>query len=190
MNDIIDRMLVKAKVKVVVPETEELSEMWDMGYIAPLALSNKGPAFKLITLVPDEVVWRGGSSGDFSAIPKRYSSIIWETVGRYIGLKDKNGRRIFEGDIVKYYCYGVEYQDKYELKLVEWVDECCGFEPFSDSLENCGHCGGGLEPNLCEVIGNIHDDPEFLKTQIDKGNDTMQQINSIREYYFKKTKEK
>ena len=80
-----------------------------------------------------------------------------ETVGQYTGLTDKNGKKIFEGDIVTTPYYGIEFQ------TVEWVKTSCGFEPFSDSNLNCGHCGGGVVPNFCEVVGNIHDNSELLK---------------------------
>lgn len=82
--------------------------------------------------------------------------VIPETVGQFIGLTDKSGKKIFEGDIVVYL-----YDNK--PHLVEWKDTSCGFEPFSDSNENCGHCGGGLMPESTKVIGNIHDNPELLK---------------------------
>lgn len=85
-----------------------------------------------------------------------------ETVGQYTGLKDKNGTKIFEGDIVKYLPDWRIYNDA-EKYVVEWKDKSCGFEPFSDSMENCHHCGGGLDPADCEVIGNIHDNPELME---------------------------
>ncbi len=87
----------------------------------------------------------------------RSFDIIPETVGQYTGLTDKNGKKIFEGDIVTTPYYGIEFQ------TVEWVKTSCGFEPFSDSNLNCGHCGGGVVPKFCEVVGNIHDNPELLK---------------------------
>ena len=87
----------------------------------------------------------------------RRCKVIPETVGQYTGLTDKNGKKIFEGDIVTTPYYGIEFQ------TVEWVKTSCGFEPFSDSNLNCGHCGGGVVPNFCEVVGNIYDNPELLK---------------------------
>ena len=85
--------------------------------------------------------------------------VIPETVGQFTGLYDINGKEIFEGDIVKELDYGhYTYQ-------VEWKDTSCGFEPFSDSEENCHHCDGGLDSRRCEVIGNIYDNPELLEVE-------------------------
>lgn len=79
-----------------------------------------------------------------------------ETVGQYTGLKDKNGNKIFEGDIVKFVRYGV----------VTWHEVLGGFvlffrpqNPFGSSLHwmlfDIGICP-------YEVIGNIHDNPEIF----------------------------
>ena len=80
-----------------------------------------------------------------------------ETVGQFTGLCDKNGRKIFEGDIV-------EFTDKYtwkkgKAKIV--------FEAFKWKYSGC-YYGGNPIVWLCiddtsikfEVIGNIHDNPE------------------------------
>lgn len=81
------------------------------------------------------------------------------TVGQYTGLTDKNGTRIFEGDIIK--CISrfdakdmVVIFETAEFHLVDCQRyknymECCGYKQF-----------GTLET---EVIGNIHDNPELLR---------------------------
>lgn len=70
-----------------------------------------------------------------------------ESVGQYTGLTDKNGKRIFEGDIVFVPCLGKSY----EVKFV--------FGQFFVGI----NCPVAYERHTCEVIGNIHDNPELLK---------------------------
>lgn len=93
-----------------------------------------------------------------------------KTVGQFTGLRDKNGRDIWEGDIFKEDGSGIvrsvfrvpgglafednpvsfgydhrapvyPYSSIAEMQSVSWLSQCC------------------------EVIGNIHDDPELLKTE-------------------------
>ncbi len=83
--------------------------------------------------------------------------VIPETVGQYTGLTDKNGKKIFEGDIVKGLFVFGEISSvvifKYGSFGIEWnIDEIKVLDPFL-----------GLRNIECEVIGNIHDNPELLK---------------------------
>lgn len=76
-------------------------------------------------------------------------------VEQYTGLKDKNGKMIYEGDIVKMPDWAVE--PKY--KKVSFVKLSCGFEPF---VNGCFECVSPDSEEV-EVIGNIHDNPELLE---------------------------
>lgn len=85
--------------------------------------------------------------------------IIPETVGQYTGLTDKNGKKIFEGDIVKFctelkeICF-VDYgKGKYILRQLK-KDKHLSWQSI-DIFE--------LFDLECEVISNIHDNPELLK---------------------------
>ena len=88
--------------------------------------------------------------------------VIPETVGQYTGLTDKNGKKIFERDIV-------EFTDKYTRKKgrAEIV-----FEAFKWKYSGC-YYGGNPIVWLCiddgsiefEIIGNIHDNPELLEQE-------------------------
>lgn len=71
------------------------------------------------------------------------------TVGWYTGLKDKNGTKIFEGDIVLLKGYDEPYQVVF--------DESC-FLVYSDSVR---YAMDNFYDYEIEVIGNIYDNPEL-----------------------------
>lgn len=105
-----------------------------------------------------------------------------QTIGQYTGLTDKNGQKIFEGDIIRYAdmydynCYlesldNTEAYDKCDLGDIWTVDEVVygikiGYPAF-DLNKHDWDCNGLSELNesgnyFYEIIGNIHDNPELL----------------------------
>lgn len=89
--------------------------------------------------------------------------VIPETVGQYTGLTDKNGKKIFEGDIVKEEdCVHNGEVQIYGRKWVVYFDKGVFFG-WRKGYKSCGL--SKFIPNISgiEIIGNIHDNPELLK---------------------------
>ena len=80
-------------------------------------------------------------------------AVIPETVGQYTGLTDKNGKRIFEGDIVSLV--------KHDGLIYKVVYVPCRYELVNSKGVNCFVLDIYKSENI-EVIGNIHDNPELL----------------------------
>lgn len=98
--------------------------------------------------------------GDFSIIytydPIEKRMVYADTVGQYTGIVDKNGKKIFEGDILQFTNNDNE-QTNYEVIWFgnRWAVVMCGTNS-SDDLDIffCEHS---------EIIGNIYDNPELLE---------------------------
>lgn len=83
------------------------------------------------------------NNGKIDLIPYE---VIPETVGQFIGLKDKNGIEIYEDDIVD--CCRFDNNEIYRFKVKDIRDIPSEF--------------GGSNTNWKEVIGNIYDNPDLL----------------------------
>ena len=104
--------------------------------------------------------------------------VIAETVGQFTGLTDKNGKKIFEGDILR--IVSKDYVGFNEIGKVEFKDGCFGASYFSAwerkysfgdwHFHRIGQIDKWQDMNASgemkytyEVIGNIHDNPELLE---------------------------
>lgn len=88
-----------------------------------------------------------------------HTPVIPETVGQCTGLKDKNGKLIFEGDIVKDSDSGL-FGEVIFATAADGFDGMTGFmvDDVDDGFQN--YNGFWL---LVKIIGNIHDNPELLQ---------------------------
>lgn len=79
-----------------------------------------------------------------------------DTVGQYTGLTDKNGKRVFEGDVMGFDAYGFHYKG-----VVSFADgnfyincNCSNAFPFLDDA---------IKRHDAIYVGNIHDGPEMME---------------------------
>ncbi|MEC0765060.1 YopX family protein [Bacillus atrophaeus] len=119
-----------------------------------------------IYLGDNEVKFPIGNTNDILDINEEYSNLIFQ---QYTGLKDKNGREIYEGDIVRNH-----RSTSNELLEVLWQEEVA--QHASDGIYWTKEVPGfrfkrikrGLTTVFVahvdlEVIGNVYKDPELLE---------------------------
>ena len=82
-------------------------------------------------------------------------SVKPDSVGQYTGLTDKNGKRIFEGDIVDI------LTENEEIGVVEYEDG--GFLVSADGF--CVDFHANINGTDLEIIGNIHDNGELMEVR-------------------------
>lgn len=110
----------------------------------------------------------------FQQIPNNWRT-VWELM-QYTGLKDRNGKKIFEGDIVICGDGGENFSQTYDEEKDEFIDthkaQVIGptetYPAFEIDPNPCDDCNGlsqALATGTIEVIGNIYEHPDLLQRE-------------------------
>ena len=130
---------------------------WIEGYYVETVDYRTDSAVHLIIELPSTFYPRGEIAGEYE--------INSSTIGQYTGLTDKNGKKIFEWDILKIHytteLFGETLSTQYNA-LVMFEDGCNVAKGIFDGAELVGDLSAFSNDEV-EVIGNIHDNPELLE---------------------------
>lgn len=136
------------------------SDTWIYGSLFNSIWRKSADGSRVCYIFPDNMLDDDNGGGDcwedFAKVAEQYE-VDPATVGQYTGLKDENGREIYEGDIIGRSdgsINGWEWPFKSEIKR---NDEECGF--------NTPNWGDMDSTHYYNVLGNIHDNPDLPKTE-------------------------
>ena len=154
MNDILFRAKAINRKEVFEYRTSYKNGDWVYGLITK-KFDDEFP------ILPAEMTNEDGVSG---------IDVDYKTIGQYTGLTDKNGKKIFKGDILKI-SFGKEflkavvkfgYYNQTDKILKSHLGIYFDFVDSESYRKDVGFWAGKTFSKI-EVIGNIHDNPELLK---------------------------
>lgn len=93
-------------------------------------------------------------------------TILTKTICQCTGLKDKNGKLIWENDIVKFNVYNYEKLESSTISQIKWCNNLCALSLVVNNRGTRGTLGHLMDLNKeIEVIGNIFDNKELLESE-------------------------
>ena len=104
------------------------------------------------------IIYGGANKNDPSVGLDKWV-VYTDTLGQFTGLTDNNGKKIFEGDIVK--AIDMDDRDLCGAVTFNYMSWCVEGRNWADTLYMAN------DLHELEVIGNIHDNPELLEDKYD-----------------------
>lgn len=84
-------------------------------------------------------------------------------IEQYTGLKDKNGKEIYEGDIIRVDSF-FDYETVSDYE-VAWDEDFLSYHLKCIQGVNYDNDLGDISESACEIIGNIHENQERMKDE-------------------------
>lgn len=138
---------------------EETGE-WVYGFFAFLHMSDPNDSDQItrgITSIPSIF------NDDYGRSKNCWNTVVQKTVGQFVGVYDKNGKEVYEGDIVDCWSEGRHCTNG----IVKWIQNriCIGVTASNGNVVDIWHLmpnNEGIDEGLT-IIGNIHDNPKLLE---------------------------
>ena len=109
---------------------------------------------------PEIVDWDRAEEGDFTFT----TPVDPETVGQYTGLKDRNGKMLFEWDLIRFKWSIDGEEEGFHIGCIHWDDIRLGFSVTGNSFDTTekgmllyASLGDICDVTEVKIIGNIHD---------------------------------
>ncbi|UTC14266.1 YopX family protein [Latilactobacillus curvatus] len=117
-----------------------------------------GPNGELVSIYSDGPDFSNDSEALMGDKPDLNEAVLMQ----YTGLKDVNGKDIYEGDIVKFFGANKKIKAKNEFGIIIYKADRYG-AGFNSIIQNKEHGYGGINIAQDIVVGNVHENPELLE---------------------------
>lgn len=160
-----NKFLLRAKVE----EWEHIEGRyvlrWAEGYLNLAGITETGPKFYFAEPVKGYCVMHHHYKNNEHYIykPVEHSHFLKDTISRWTGIFDKNGKRIFEGDIVKFHMF---HDEPDWIGVIKYDDPICLYMIVGEMPNDDGPFMvqvSASKKSSFEVIGNRWDNPELVK---------------------------
>lgn len=126
------------------------------------------------TLIATKDMWASNLQDNYSTtktLELEVLPVIKESVGQFTGLTDKNGIKVFEGDILEVAYYNYNFKNTKLIQEVYYLEQlgCFCAKTVGKTVDPIEYYRNNVplswtnKPNSIEVIGNIHDKPRIIK---------------------------
>ena len=108
----------------------------------------------------------GAACDDCTVTGTNFCEIDPSTICKCTGLKDKNGKLIWDNDVVKFDVYYYGKLESSTISQIKWCNDLCALSLVVNGRGTRGTLGHLMDLNKeIEVIGNIFDNPELVKNK-------------------------